>query len=70
MLQKKDYSIALASLKFAYEIQHQLMKEDSEAANQQENTFILACRLFQKGLANFQILKTEYPHRILFSAST
>ena len=68
MLQKKDYSTALASLKFAYEIQHQLMKEDSEAAKNEFDTFILACRLFQKGLANFQILKTEYPHRALFSS--
>ena len=29
--------------------------------------FILACRWFQKGLANFSILKTEYPHRTLLA---
>ena len=74
MMQKEDYSMAAASFEIACDIQKKLtFGEDFEDSADHLtddfaiNKFILACRQFQKGLANFATFKVDFPNRTLLS---
>ena len=77
MMQKKDYSMAYVSFKLSCDILKTMMfgegndEEIGSREAQERNInfgtmkFKLACRLFQKGLANFAILKVNYSNHDL-----
>ena len=71
MMQKKDYDMAYVSFNLSCKIISESINFESEDSRVQTergsdmsvNKFILACRQFQKGLANFAILKENYTNR-------
>ena len=73
MMQKRDYSMAYISFKLSCEILEIIIhggRGDSRKAMDKDddiaiNKFILACRQFQKGLANFNILRKNFTNREL-----
>ena len=76
MMQKGDYNMAYVSFNLSCQILENhlygdLDFEEGSREAQDSNTdkgikkFVLACRQFQKGLANFAILRATYTNRNL-----
>ena len=72
MMQKEDYGMAYVcfseSIEFMEKDQFYSRQNREARADNEEDKFLLACRLFQKGLANMELFRLQFPNSALLAS--